>query len=85
MGLKPSQNQGWDLSPWARTRIHCLLIDIAHLVSGLNEAQVLYVSAQRNSGRGKVIGKKWVYLEIHTPQTECYSSQKVRDSEIWDG
>ena len=26
---------------------HCLLIEITHLVSGLNEAQVLYVSAQK--------------------------------------
>ena len=85
MGLEPSQNRGWDLNPGARTRIHCLLIDIAHLVSGLNEAQVLFVSARRNSVRGKVIGKMWVYLEIHTPQTECCSSQKVRDPEIWGG
>ena len=28
------------------TRTHCLLIGIAHLVSGFNEAKVLYVSGQ---------------------------------------
>ena len=62
----------WDSKP-AKTEVgtwahglgleSTLFIDIAHLVSGLNEAQVLSVSAQRNSGRGKVIGKKWVSLE----------------------
>lgn len=31
--------------------------EIAQLVSGYTEAQVLYVSAQRNSARGKVISK----------------------------
>ena len=33
---------------------------------------------RKNSVRDKVIGKKWIYLEIHTPQTESGPHQKVR-------
>ena len=47
LGLKP---MGQDWNP-AKTQIgtwtHGLLIEITHLVSGLNEAQVLYVSSQK--------------------------------------
>ena len=45
MGFEPGQNSVWDLNPWAET--HCLLIEITHLVLGLNEDQVFYVSASR--------------------------------------
>ena len=38
-----SHNLDWDSKPWAGTWTHCLLTEIDHLVSGLNEAQVLYV------------------------------------------
>ena len=39
VALKPTTQIG--------TRTHCLLIEITHLVSGLNEAQVLYVWSQK--------------------------------------
>jgi len=29
--------------------------------------------------RDKVIGKKWIYLERSTPQTDCGASQKVKE------
>ena len=48
MGFEPSQNSDWDLNPWGGTWTHCLSVKIAHLVSGLTEAQVLYVSAQKD-------------------------------------
>ncbi|KAJ8798757.1 hypothetical protein J1605_016560 [Eschrichtius robustus] len=35
---------GWESNP---ARTHCLLTEITHLVSGLNEAQVLDVSSQK--------------------------------------
>ena len=44
-------NSDWDLNPQVGTQTHYLLIEIAHLVSGLNEAQVLYVSAQKEFGQ----------------------------------
>ena len=47
MGLELSQNSDWYLNPRAGTQTHCLLIEITHLVSGLNEAQLLYVSVQK--------------------------------------
>ncbi|XP_068417552.1 mitochondrial inner membrane protease ATP23 homolog isoform X6 [Eschrichtius robustus] len=50
MGFEPRQNSAWDLNPQAGTRTHWLLIEIALLVSGLNEAQVLYVSLQKEFG-----------------------------------
>ena len=50
-GLEPSQNPGWDLNPrsWGSNlaKSHSLPTEIAHLVSGLNEAQVLDVSSQK--------------------------------------
>ena len=33
---------------------------------------------RKNSVRDKAIGKKWIYLERNTVQTECGQSQKVR-------
>ena len=48
--LKP-HNSDWDLNP-------LFLIEITLLASGFAEVQVLYVSAQKNSTRGEVIGKK---------------------------
>jgi len=35
------------LDPGAETQTLCLLIEITYLASGLNEAQVLYLSAQK--------------------------------------
>ena len=55
-------NSDWNLNPCAGTWIHGLLIEITHLVSGLNEAQVLN-GLSLSSVRDKVIGKKWIYLE----------------------
>ena len=48
-------------------RTHCLFIEITYLVSGLNEAQVLYVSWQ------KVFSERQkqevdLFKEKHTPQ-----------------
>ena len=50
-GLEPGQNPDWDLSPLGRdsnpAKTHSLPTEITHLVSGLNEAQVLDVSSQK--------------------------------------
>jgi len=48
--LKPHSSD-WDLNP-------LFLIEITLLASGFAEVQDLYVSAQKNSARGEVIGKK---------------------------
>ena len=37
---------------------------------------------RKNLVRDKAIGKKWVYLEGNTPQTECGPSQKARGPEM---
>ena len=46
-GLKPGQNPDWDLNACGRdsnpAKTHSLPTEITHLVSGLNEAQVLFV------------------------------------------
>ena len=51
LGLEPSQNPDWDLNPcdWDSNpaKTHGLLTEITHLISGLNEAQVLDVSSQK--------------------------------------
>ena len=31
---------------------------------------------RKNSARDKAIGKKWIYLERNTPQTECGPSRR---------
>ena len=47
-GLEPGQNPDWDLNPhgWDSNlaKTQGILTEITHLVSGLNEAQVLDVS-----------------------------------------
>ena len=47
-GLQPGQNPDWDLNPRGRdsnpAKTHSPPTEITHLVSGLNEAQVLDVS-----------------------------------------
>lgn len=43
MGLEPSQNSEWDLNSWAGTRTHCLLTEIALLVSGLKEWEFCFM------------------------------------------
>ena len=61
LGLEPTC---WDSNP---AKTHSLPTEITHLVSGLNEAQVLDVSSQKElSERHKVMGKKWIYLERYT-------------------
>ena len=51
LGLEPSQNPDWDLNPCSQdsnlAKTHSLPTEITHLVSGLNEAQVLDVSSQK--------------------------------------
>ena len=32
---------------------------------------------RENSARDKVIGKKWIYLEKPTPQSDCGPSQRM--------
>ena len=80
--LKPCTSD-WDLNPRGRdsnpAKTHGLPTEITHLVSGLNEAQVLDVSLQKEfsetqSDRQEVDLSR----EKHTPQTECGPSQKVR-------
>ena len=50
-GLESGQNPDWDLNPhgWDSNpaKTHSLPTEITHLVSGLNEAQVLDVSSQK--------------------------------------
>ena len=50
-GLKASQNPDWDLNPCSwdlnLAKTQSLPTEITHLVSGLNEAQVLDVSLQK--------------------------------------
>ena len=51
LGIQTETTQlRWDMNPTKTeigTRTPCLLIEMAHVASGLNEAQVLYVSAQK--------------------------------------
>ena len=50
------------------------------------ELEVLLLLLRKNSETDKVIGKKWIYLERSTPQTDCGASQKVKEGfEIWCG
>ena len=49
------------------TWTHSPIVEIAHLFSGLNEAQLLYVSTQKEFARGKVIGKsRFIDRERHS-------------------
>ena len=70
LGLEPGQNSDWDSNPqgWDSNpaSTHGLPTEITSLVSGLNEAQVLDVSSQKESVRDRVMGKKWIYLERNT-------------------
>ena len=50
------------------------LPEITHLVSGL-KVGFLISHCRKNSGKDKVISKKWIYLEKNT---ECGPSQKAR-------
>ena len=79
LGLEPTC---WDSSP-AKTQIgtwtHGLLTEITHLVSGLNEAQVLNVSSQKEfSERQSDKEEVDLFREKRTPQTQCGPSQKAR-------
>ena len=46
------------------------------VVSGPSEVQVLDVSSQKEFSERKMVGKKWIYLERNTSQTECGPSQR---------
>ena len=35
---------------------------------------------RKNPVRDKGVGKKWTYLEKHTPQIECGPSEKEREA-----
>ena len=48
------------------TKLHGLPTEITDLVSAPNEAQVIMSHHRENSVRGKLIGKKWIYLERNT-------------------
>ena len=41
------------------------------VVSGPSEVQVLDVSSEKEFSERKMVGKKWIYLERNTSQTEC--------------
>ena len=45
---------------------------------GSPKLRFLMSHLRKNSVRDKVIGKKWIYLERNTPQTECGPSQEIR-------
>ena len=61
MGLKASQNPGWDLNPWSFNQNHAPGI-------WTYEAQVLCVSAQKQFSGDKLIDKKWIYLKRNRVQ-----------------
>ena len=48
----------------------------------LRKLRFLMSPRGKNSVRDKVMGKKWIYLERNTPQTECGPSQKARGPEM---
>ena len=67
-GLEPGQNPAWDLNPWP-------FIRITYLVSGFTEAQILS-HLRKNSVKGKVTGKKWIYSDserstLHRQSVGC--------------
>ena len=73
--MKPFTSD-WKLNPCTGTQDQPKsTTKIAHLVSGLNYAQVLDVSCQKEFSE-KVIDRKWIYIEKHS--TERGSSQKLR-------
>ena len=49
---------------WAKT--HGVAIEITHVISGPNEAQVLDSHHRKNSVTDKVMSNKWIYLERNT-------------------
>jgi len=59
----PLSSPDWDLNP---AQTYGLPAEITHLISGLNEVQVLDVSLQKEPVRDKVVGKKWIYLGRNT-------------------
>ena len=61
---------------------HCLLSDIAHLISGFHETQVPDISLQGEFSE-IMTGNRRIYSERNTPQTACGPSQKGRGPEIW--
>ena len=48
------------------------------LFQDLMKLRLLKSHCRKNSVRDKVIGKKWIYLQRDTPQTECGPSQRAR-------
>ena len=78
MLLNPSSC--WNRATQIATWTHGLLIEITHLVLGLNEAQVLDVSSQKEFSERKI--DRWevaLFRVKHTLQTEYGSFQKARD------
>ena len=74
-GSQPTPSLGLEPT-WLGLEPHSLPTEIIDLVSGPSEAQVLDVSLQKEFGERET-GKKWIYSEKHTPQTECGLSQRV--------
>ena len=65
-----------DLNP---AKTHSFPTEITHLVSGLNDAQVLNISSQKEfSERQSDRLEGDLFREKHTPQTECGPSREVR-------
>ena len=82
-GLEASLNADWDLNPRGQdlnpAKTHSLPTEVTHLVSGLNEAQVLDVSSQKEFSERQSDGYEVdLFREKHTPQTDCGPSQKSR-------
>ena len=70
MEVKPHKSY-WDSNP-AQPQIgtwtHCLYTEIIHLVSGLNEAGVLYDSLQKEFNESQSNGSEVdLYKDIHIP------------------
>ena len=80
--LKPGQNPAWDANTHGQdsnsAKPRSFPTEITCLVQDLLKLRLLMSHGRKNSVRDKVIGKKWIYLERNTPQTEWGPFQKVR-------
>ena len=85
MGFEPSQNSDWDLNPWAGTWTYCLLRSHTWF-QDLTKLRFFMSQRRRNSGRGKVIGKKCIYLErytFHRQNAVCLKRQEQLQNMEW--
>ena len=80
--VKPCDSD-WDSNPWPElkhSQIHDLPLGSLTWLQHSMELRFLMTHHSKNSVRNKVVGKKWIYLERNTPQTECGPFQKKREA-----